>query len=49
MAPDPPAPPSIEADCLLTVGLLVGMPIHAGGLLISDKRYVPVNNSGVQC
>ena len=49
MALDPPTTSSIETDCLLMVGLLVGMPIHTDDLLISDKRYVPVNNSGVLC
>jgi hypothetical protein len=49
MALDPPAASSIETDCLLMVGLLVGMPIHTDDLLISDKRYVLVNNSDVLC
>ena len=43
MALDPPAPPSVETDSLLMVGLLVGMPVHTDDLLVSDKRSVPVN------
>lgn len=38
MALDPPAASSIETDCLLMIGLLVGMPVHADDLLVSDKR-----------
>jgi hypothetical protein len=49
MALDPPAASSIKTDCLLMVGLLVGMPIHTDDLLIGDKRYVPMNDSGVVC
>jgi hypothetical protein len=49
MALDPPAASSIETDCLRMVGLLTGMPIRAEDLLIGNKRYVPVNNSGVPC
>ena len=41
MSLDPPAPSSIETDCLLMVGLLVGMRIHTDDLLVSDKRFVP--------
>lgn len=40
MALDPPAASSIETDCLLMIGLLVGMPIHPDDLLVSDKRSV---------
>jgi len=46
MALDPPAASSIETDCLLMDGLLVGMPIHTDDLLVSDKRSVPVDDSG---
>jgi hypothetical protein len=49
MALDPPTASSIETDCLLMVGLLIGMPIHTDDLLISDKRYLLVNSSGVLC
>ena len=41
MALDPPATSSIETDCLLMIGLLVGIPIHTDDLLVSDKRSVP--------
>ena len=44
MALDPPAASSIETDCLLMIGLLVGMPIHTDDLLVSDKRSVPVDD-----
>ena len=40
MALDPPAASAIETDCLLMVGLLVGIPIHTDDLLVSDKRSV---------
>ena len=43
MALDPPVSPSIGTDCLLMIGLLVGMPIHADDLLVRDKRSVSVN------
>jgi len=46
MSLDPPAASSIETDCLLMVGLLVGMPIHTDDLLVSDKRFVPTNDCG---
>lgn len=37
MALDPPAASAIETDCLLMIGLLVGIPIHTDDLLVSDK------------
>ena len=46
MSLDPPAASAIETDCLLMIGLLVGMPIHTDDLLVSDKRFVPTNNGG---
>ena len=46
MALDPPASSSVETDCLLMIGLLVGMPIHTDDLLVSDKRSVSGNDSG---
>lgn len=47
MSLDPPATSSIETDCLLMIGLLVGMPIHTDDLLVGDKRSVHVNAGGV--
>ena len=49
MALDPPAASSIETDCLLMVGLLVGMLIHTDDSLISGERYVPMNDGGAMC
>lgn len=49
MALDPPAASSIETDCLLMVGLLVGIPIHTDDLLVSDKRSVTENATGAVC
>jgi hypothetical protein len=49
MALDPPAASSIETDCLLMIGLLVGMPVRAGGSSVSDKRSVLGNAGGDVC
>ena len=49
MALDPPAASSIETDCLLMIGLLVGMPIHTDDLLVNDKRSVRANGGGTKC
>ena len=35
---EPPPPASIVADCLLIIGLLLGIRLHAYDLLVADKR-----------
>lgn len=37
---DPPPPDDIVADCLLMVGLVLGIGIHVDDLSVVDKRYV---------
>ena len=37
---DPPPSRTIIADCLLIVGLVLGIELHAGDLLVTDKRCV---------
>ena len=49
MALDPPAASSIETDCLLMIGLLVGIPIHTDDLLVSDKRSVRTSDDDAIC
>jgi len=37
---DPPPPAAIVADCLLMIGLVLGIGIHVDDLSVVDKRYV---------
>jgi len=37
---DPPPPTAIVADCLLMIGLILGIGIHVDDLSVVDKRYV---------
>ena len=37
---DPPPPAQIVADCLLIVGLVLGIKLHISDLFVADKRWV---------
>ena len=40
LALEPPPPATIVADCLLIVGLVLGIKLHVGDLFVTDKRWV---------